>query len=90
MRTIPKISHHLVSLEETLRNRFIPAITGGHICSNTERKRLSLPNHFGRLEIPIFYEQATVEYSNSRKLTAKLAPLRIKLRNIQSTRLKSK
>ena len=31
VRTIPKISDHLVSLEETLRNRFIPAITGGHI-----------------------------------------------------------
>ena len=28
MRTIPEISHHLVSLKGTLCNRFIPAITG--------------------------------------------------------------
>ena len=74
VRTIPEISHHLVSLEETLRNRFIPAITGGYICNDTEKKLLSLPILFGGLAIPIFYEQATVEYSNSRKLTAQLAP----------------
>ena len=70
MKTIPEISHHLVSLEETLRNRFIPAVTGGHISNDTERKLLSLPTHFGGLSILIIYEQATVEYSNSRKLTA--------------------
>ena len=77
MRTIPEISHHLVSLEETLRNRFILAITGGHICNDTERKLLSFPTRFGGLTIPIIYEQAAVEYSNSRS-------------NIQSTRLNSK
>ena len=75
MKTIPEISHYQVSLEETLRNRFIPAITGGHICNDTERKLLSLPTRFGGLAIPIFYEQVAVEYSNSRKLTAQLAPL---------------
>ena len=75
MRTIPEISHHLVSWKETLRNRFIPAITGGHICNDTERKLLSLPARFGRLTIPIFPEKAAVEYSNSRKFPAQLAPL---------------
>ena len=75
MRTIPEISHHLVSLEETLRSRFIPLITGGHICNDTERKLLSLPTRFGGLAIPIFYEQAAVEYGNSRKLTAQMVPL---------------
>ena len=35
MRISPEISHHLVSLEETLRNRFKPAITGGHISNST-------------------------------------------------------
>ena len=75
MRTISEISHHLVSLEETLRNRFIPAITSGHICNDTERKLLFLPTRFGGLAIPIFYDQASAEYSNSRKLTVQLAPL---------------
>ena len=83
-RTVPEISHHLVSLEETLRNRFI---IGGHICNDTEKIFLSLRTRFGGLDIPIFYEQAEIEYRNSRKLTAQLAPL-IKLSNIQSTRLK--
>ena len=32
MGAIDDISYHLVSLEETLCNRFIPAMTGGHIC----------------------------------------------------------
>ena len=38
MRISPEISHHLVSLEETLRNRFKPAITGGHISNSTWKK----------------------------------------------------
>ena len=73
---------HVQALERCIKcgtkvisNRFIPAITGGHICNDTERKLLSLPTRFGGLAIPIFYEQAAVEYSNSRKLTAQLAPL---------------
>ena len=43
MRTIPGISQFLYPLEETVRNKFIAAITGGHICSNNERRLLSLP-----------------------------------------------
>ena len=56
MRTIPDISHHLVSLEEKFRNRFIPVITGGHICNDNKGRLLSLPTRFGRLSIPTFYE----------------------------------
>ena len=36
MRTILCISQFLYPLEDTVRNKFIPAITGGHICSNNE------------------------------------------------------
>ena len=36
MRTILGISQFLYLLEETVRNKFIPAIAGGHICSNNE------------------------------------------------------
>ena len=75
MRTVPEISHHLDSLEDTLRNRFTPGITGGQICNDTERKPLSLPTRVGKLAISVFYEKTTVEYSNSRKLTAQLAHL---------------
>ena len=62
-------------MEETLCNRFITAITGGHIRNDTDGKLLSLPTRFGGLAVSIFYEHAAVEYGNSRKLTAQLAPL---------------
>ena len=91
MRTILDISHHLVSLEETLRSRFIPAMAGGYICNDSERKLLSLPTCFGGLAIPIFYEQSEVEYSNSRKLTVLLAPLiknQIKQYTVDKTQIK--
>ena len=91
MRTISEISYYLVSLQETLCSRFIPAITGGHICNDTKRKLLSLLTRFGRLVVPIFYEQAAVEYSNSRKRTAQLAPLiknQIKQYTVSKTQIK--
>ena len=72
MRTISEISHHLVSLEETFSNSFIPVITVGHICNETERKPLSLPTHFGGLAI---HKHAEVNNSNSKKRTAQLTPL---------------
>ena len=46
MKTIHEISHHLVPLEKTFRNRFITAIKDGHTCNDAERKLLSLPTHF--------------------------------------------
>ena len=76
---------------ETLRNKIIPAITAGHINNDTERKILPVPNRFGGLAISIFYEQAKVEYSNSRKLTAQLAPLiknQIKQNTVDMTQIK--
>ena len=91
MRTIPEISHRLVSLEETLRNRFIPAITGGYICNNTEKKTCLYLLVLVDLQSLFFYEQATVEYSNSRKLTAQLAPLiknQIKQYTVDKTQIK--
>ena len=57
MRTIPNISNLLIPIEYTIRNRFIPAITGGCICNEEERKLLSLPTRYGGLAIPIFHEQ---------------------------------
>ena len=75
MWAVSEISYHLVSLKERLHNRFVPAITGGHIFKDTEGKPLFSLTHFGGLAIPIFYEQAKVEYSNSRKLITQLEPL---------------
>ena len=91
MRTIPEISHHLAPFEETPCNRLIPAITSGRICNDTERKPTYQATHFGGLAIPILYEQAAVEYRNSRKLTAPLAPLiknQIKQYTVDKTQIK--
>ena len=89
----PKINHHPAPPKETPRNRIIPAITGGHIGNDTERKPPPLPTRPsepppptrpGEPAIPTPHEQVTVEYSYLRKLTPQLAPL-IKIQNKQYT-----
>ena len=75
MRTIPDISNLLIPIEDTIRNRFIPAITGGRIFNKEERKLLSLPTRYGGLAISIFHEQAEVKHKNSRRITAELTSL---------------
>ena len=74
-RSISGISKFLYPLEETVRNKFIPAITGGYICSNNERRLLSLPTHYCGLAMPLFYKLAETEFENSRKITSELTPL---------------
>ena len=75
MRTIPDFSNLLIPIEDTIRNRFIPAITGGRIFNKEERKLLSLPTRYGGLAISIFHEQAEVKHKNSRRITAELTSL---------------
>ena len=67
--TIPDIKEHLDLLQETIRNQFIPAITGDKQCSNDESVLLSLPARYGGLGIPIFHSIAAFEYKNSSKIT---------------------
>ena len=62
-------------LEETVRNKFSAAISGGHICNNNERPLLSLSTRYGGLAIPIFHELVETEFENSRKITSELTPL---------------
>ena len=53
MRVLPNLHEHLGILDATLDNFFIPAITGGHICSEEERHLLSLPFNKGEMSISI-------------------------------------
>ena len=55
LRTIPDISNLLIPIEDTIRNRFIPAITGGRICNEEERRLLPLPTRYGGSAITIFH-----------------------------------
>ena len=59
MRTIPELDEFLKPIEDTIRNELIPE---GHICSDNERKSLSLPSRYGGLGIPIFslYAQLSI------------------------------
>ena len=75
VRKIPSLGESLKPLEDVIRFHFIPAITGGHLCSDNERLLLSLPLRFGGLAIPLFHKDAQYEYENSRKLTSSLAKL---------------
>ena len=72
LRTIPNIRHLLLPLERTIRNKFISAVTGWHICSDKERVLISLPTRYGGLTIPIFHETVGNEFMNSRKIKSEL------------------
>ena len=62
----------LKTLEDVIRFNFIPAITGGHVCSDNDRILLTLPVTFDGLAIPLFHNDAKYEYENSRELTLSL------------------
>ena len=51
MRTTPGISDHMAPLEEVLRHKFIPAITGRKTVTDEERQLLALPCRNGGLGI---------------------------------------
>ena len=75
MRTIPNIRHLLLSVERAIRNKFIPAVIGYHICSDKKRVLISLPTRYGGLAIPIFHETAEIEFMNTSKITSELPTL---------------
>jgi len=72
MRTIPNISEIIRPIDDIVTQEFIPAITGGIICSQHIRKLLSLPAKLGGLGLPIFSDIADIEYQNSMNVTRQL------------------
>ena len=53
MRRIPELRKLLKPLKDVTRLKFIPSITGGHICSDDEDKLVLLPTRYGGLAIPL-------------------------------------
>ena len=53
MRTIPNIGHILSKIDDIINQEFIPAVTGGKVVNESERKLLSLPVKYGGLALPI-------------------------------------
>ena len=74
IRTIPELSSVLKPLDDVLNQKFIPAITEGHVMSAADRELVSLPVRFGGLGIPVYQELCDKEYENSRKATQLLRP----------------
>ena len=83
LRTVPDISDYSLPIEETLRSRFIPAITEGHICSDVERALLTLPVKFGGLGLQNLCEVANTELLNSKEIRRELYENVIKNKNSQ-------
>ena len=71
-RTIPNISHLFTTIEDCLRETFIPAIIGRDI-SDIERKIVSLPVRYGGLGIPNPVETCEREYAASLTVTEDLS-----------------
>ncbi|KAL5505646.1 hypothetical protein EMCRGX_G007111 [Ephydatia muelleri] len=71
-RTIPNIGHLLQPLDELLRTKFIPLLTGRAAPSDLERELLALPAHLGGLGLLNPSHLSTTEYSASMKVTQPL------------------
>ena len=71
-RTIPNIGHLLQPLEELLRTKFIPSLTGRAAPSDLERELLALPARLGGLGLLNPSHLSTTEYSASMKVTQPL------------------
>jgi hypothetical protein len=73
-RTIPNIKHYFEPLEETIREKFIPAVIGRRV-TDAERKLFSLPVRLGGMGIQNPVLSADTEFRNSYIITKNLTSL---------------
>ena len=69
LRTTTNIAALLQPIEDILRQKLIPAITGKQHINDEERKLLALPPRLGGLGIDILTQSADRLYKNSRAIT---------------------
>ena len=72
-RTTPNISGALQKLEDLIRTKLIPAITGKEFCSDEMRAILRLPPRLGGMGFHNPTEEADHEFENSKIATDELA-----------------
>ena len=72
IRTIPNLKDVLKPLDDVIDQKFIPALTEGHVLSGEERNLLSLPVRLGGLGIPVYRDTCEQEFENSQKMTQTL------------------
>ena len=69
MRTVPCLPHIFSPLEDIIRHRFIPSLTGRKSITDTERDLLALPCRLGGLGIINPTKVASFEYQASQDIT---------------------
>ena len=75
MRMIPSISNFFEPLENAIRQRLIPAITGKSCISDIDREMFALPTHLGGLNIRNPMSISNAEYETSTRITEPLVDL---------------
>ena len=68
MRMVPLSGEQLQSLEDVIRQTFIPAITGRRTITDEERDLFSLPVRDGGMGIPIPLQISSQQRSLSQKI----------------------
>ena len=71
-RTIPNLAPLLQSLEESISQKFIPALTGRRGCSDLERELFALPVRLGGLGLTNPVQSANQQHSASLNITSPL------------------
>ena len=71
-RTMPGIGPHLLPLEEIIRTKLIPALTGRPPSNDTERDLLVLPARLGGIALSIPTQATYSEFLSSTKITEAL------------------
>ena len=74
-RTIPNIEYLFQPLEDTIRQRFLPVLTGQNSFSDNIRDLMALPARLGGLGIINPAKQAAIQHHTSREVTAPLVNL---------------
>ena len=75
VRTCPDVGHLLQPLEDAIRHKFIPALTGQCAPNDTEHELLALPVRLGGLGIINPVQLTSFQHTSSKKVTAPLVTL---------------
>ena len=74
-RTVPDIESYMTPLEDAIRQKLLPSITGQNAFNDLDRQLLALPGRHGGLCITDPTKQTELHHSACEKITAPLAEL---------------